>query len=98
MIPRIIHQTAKTENIPDQWRAYQDTVKSLHPSWEYRLWTDEANLALVSQSAPQWLQLYTALPRNIMRADMIRYIILQLVGGLYLDLDYEMFPAFRHAG
>jgi mannosyltransferase OCH1-like enzyme len=94
MIPRIIHQTAKTEDIPKDWRAFQQTVRFLHPAWEYRLWTDEANLALVSRAAPQWLLFYQALPRNIMRADMIRYIILGLEGGLYLDLDYEMFRPF----
>ena len=94
MIPRIIHQTAKTEDIPEQWRGFQKTVRSLHPSWEYKLWTDDANLELVSRNAPRWLALYQALPRNIMRADMIRYIILQLEGGLYLDLDYEVFRPF----
>jgi mannosyltransferase OCH1-like enzyme len=40
------------------------------------------------------LPLYEAMPRNIMRADMIRYIILQSFGGLYLDLDYELFRPF----
>jgi mannosyltransferase OCH1-like enzyme len=29
-----------------------------------------------------------------MRADMIRYVILELFGGLYLDLDYEFFRPF----
>ena len=94
MIPRIIHQTAKTADIPRQWRTFQQTVRSLHPSWEYKLWTDDDNLTLVSSAAPQWLPLYQTLPRNIMRADMIRYLILQLEGGLYLDLDYEMFRPF----
>ena len=94
MIPRIIHQTAKTSDIPHEWRAYQTAVKSLHPSWEYKLWTDQDNIALVTHEAPQWLRLYNALPRNIMRADMIRYIILVLKGGMYLDLDYEFFRPF----
>ena len=94
MIPRIIHQTAKTTAIPAKWRVYQDLVKSLHPSWEYKLWTDQDNLSLVTQSAAQWLDLYKDLPRNIMRVDMIRYIILRLEGGLYLDLDYEVFRPF----
>ena len=94
MIPRIIHQTAKTAKIPEEWRGFQQTVRALHPSWEYKLWTDDANLDLVSRNAPRWLDLYKTLPRNIMRADMIRYIILHLEGGLYLDLDYEVFRPF----
>lgn len=94
MIPKRIHQTAKTADIPEQWRLYQEKVRNLHPSWDYKLWTDDENLALVTQSAPQWLPLFNSLPRNIMRADMIRYIILELFGGLYLDLDYEVFRPF----
>lgn len=94
MIPRTIHQTAKTADVPQEWRVFQQMVRDLHPSWDYKLWTDKDNLALVSRAVPQWLPLYQALPRNIMRADMIRYIILSLEGGLYLDLDYEMFRPF----
>jgi mannosyltransferase OCH1-like enzyme len=48
----------------------------------------------VEKHAPRLLALYRALPRNIMRADMIRYIILDVYGGLYLDLDYEMLNSF----
>jgi mannosyltransferase OCH1-like enzyme len=98
LIPLIVHQTAKTTDIPEQWRGFQHRVRSLHPSWEYKLWTDEENLALVSQSAPRWLPLYNVLPRAIMRVDMIRYIILYLFGGLYLDLDYEVFRPFDLVG
>jgi len=31
-----------------------------------------------------------------MRADVIRYLITYRIGGLYLDLDYEMLQPFRH--
>ena len=94
MIPRKIHQTAKTADVPSEWRLYQDTLRKLHPTWEYKLWTDNDNLSLVAHTAPRWVSLYESLPRNIMRVDMIRYIILHLFGGLYLDLDYEVFRPF----
>jgi hypothetical protein len=37
LIPRIIHQTYKTEEIPEHWRKGQQAVKELHPAtdWEY---------------------------------------------------------------
>ena len=41
MIPRIIHQTWKTETIPPQWEAAQRSWRDAHPGWEYRLWTDD---------------------------------------------------------
>jgi inositol phosphorylceramide mannosyltransferase catalytic subunit len=73
---------------------YQQKVMDFHPSWEYKLWTDQDNLQLVQQHYPHLLAIYTGLPRNIMRADMIRYLIMDHVGGLYLDLDYEMLKPF----
>jgi hypothetical protein len=94
MIPKIIHQTARTAEIPERWRTYQQKVISLHPGWEYRIWTDADNRALVETSAPHLLSLYSGMPRNIMRADMIRYVIMDLVGGLYLDFDYEFLKPF----
>lgn len=42
-IPNIIHQTAKTAEIPSKWRLSQQGAKNLHPDWEYCLWTDKDN-------------------------------------------------------
>jgi mannosyltransferase OCH1-like enzyme len=94
MIPHLIHQTAKTADIPQQWRAYQQRVKELHPDWTYKLWTDEDNLAFVREQMPELLDVFTRLPKNIMRADVIRYVLMHKLGGLYLDLDFEMLKPF----
>jgi mannosyltransferase OCH1-like enzyme len=94
MIPRLIHQTAKTRDIPRKWREYQAKVQQLHPDWSYRLWTDEDNLAFVRTEFPEFLHTFQRLPKNIMRADVIRYLLLYKLGGLYLDLDYEMLKPF----
>jgi len=94
MIPKLIHQTAKTRDIPPKWLAYQTKLRALHPDWSYRLWTDEDNLAFVKAEYPQLLDIYQKLPINIMRVDVIRYLIVHKHGGLYLDLDYEMLKPF----
>jgi inositol phosphorylceramide mannosyltransferase catalytic subunit len=94
MIPRLIHQTAKTADIPPRWREFQRRVRELHPEWTYKLWTDEDNLAFVKAEFPDFLDIFQKLPRNIMRADVIRYLLLYRLGGLYLDLDYEMLKSF----
>jgi mannosyltransferase OCH1-like enzyme len=95
MIPKLIHQTFKTADIPEGWRAYQSKVRALHPDWTYRLWTDEDNLAFVKKEYPDFLDTFLKLPKNIMRADVIRYLLLYKLGGLYLDLDYEMLKPFH---
>ncbi len=94
MIPNIIHQTWKTNNIPKKWKYFVKKVKELNPEWEYRLWTDEDNDKFVQQKFPDFYDIYKGFSKNIMRADVIRYIIMYKIGGVYLDLDYEVLKPF----
>ncbi|MFZ0930337.1 MAG: glycosyltransferase, partial [Syntrophobacteraceae bacterium] len=94
MIPKLIHQTAKTHELPSEWRRFQQIVRELHPAWEYRLWTDEDNDAFVKKEYLNFLPVFRAFSKGIMRADVIRYLIMYRIGGLYLDLDYEMLKPF----
>ncbi len=94
MIPKLIHQTAKTAELPDDCKPYVEKLKALHPDWTYKLWTDADNLELVKTRMPDFLDVYTRLPKNIMRADVIRYVLMYTHGGLYLDTDYEMLKPF----
>jgi len=94
MIPKLIHQTAKTADIPPKWQQFQTRLKELHPGWTYKLWTDADNLEFVTREYPDFLRVFTGLPKNIMRADVIRYLLMYRLGGLYMDLDYEMLKPF----
>ena len=94
MIPKIIHQTWKTNKLPDDIKKWHYKVKDLHPGWEVRLWTDEDNLTLVKEDFPHLLDIYQTLEYNIMRVDIIRYMYMTKYGGYYLDLDYELFIPF----
>ncbi len=93
-IPKLIHQTAKTREVTDRCKPYQQRLIALHPDWEYHLWTDEDNLAFVKSEFPDFLDVFTSLPKPIMRADVIRYLLMYKLGGLYLDTDYEMLKPF----
>ncbi|MBT3221209.1 MAG: hypothetical protein HN348_19175 [Proteobacteria bacterium] len=61
----------------------------MHPHWEYRLWTDADNDALVRDEFPFLLGLVRSLPKSIHRADFARILYLWGFGGLYVDLDVE---------
>jgi mannosyltransferase OCH1-like enzyme len=93
-IPKIIHQTWKNGKIPEKWKPFQQKVKQLHPDWEYRLWTDRDNMDFVKKNYPEFFNIFSNYKKNIMRADVIRYLIMDKIGGLYLDLDYEMIKPF----
>jgi mannosyltransferase OCH1-like enzyme len=94
-IPKIIHQTWKTERIPRKWAPFVKKVRDLNPGWEYRLWTDSDNEAFVRKEFPEFYPVFRGFSREIMRADVIRYLIMLRIGGLYLDLDYEVLAPFE---
>ena len=94
MIPRLIHHTAKTSLVAPEWAPFQEALLRLHTDWKYKLWTDEDNIALLKERHPELESVYFGMPQTAMRADLMRYIYMELFGGLYLDLDYQFLKPF----
>lgn len=88
MIPKIIHQTWKTDRLPPRLAKLAGKWKELHSDWEHILWTDAMNRALIEKEYPRFLPTYDAYPHNIQRVDAVRYFILYSFGGVYIDLDF----------
>lgn len=88
-IPALIHQTWKDTDVPPEWQKWADSWRIQHPGWGYRLWTDADNRAFLQEHYPWFLPVYDGYPEAIMRADAIRYFLLDHFGGLYVDLDFE---------
>jgi len=86
-IPRILHQTWKTETLPDQWRGISQECRDLMPDYEYKLWTDESSRQFINEHYPWFSSTFDAYEYPIQRADAIRYFVLHHFGGIYLDLD-----------
>ena len=101
MIPRIIHQTWKDENIPSQYLTLIETWKRHHPTWKYMFWTDTNIRDLISSKEPKMLSYFDNIKIGVQKADVGRYVILKHFGGFYCDLDteciksLEMIPNFN---
>jgi mannosyltransferase OCH1-like enzyme len=87
IIPKILHQTWRSSDLPTQFRQWSSAWRALHPKWEYRFYDDAAVYRIVADRAPQWLGTFNALPHAVQRMDLFRYIIIYLDGGLYVDID-----------
>lgn len=87
LIPKIIHQTYKTNEIPNEWKEGQKNCQILNPDYHYILWTDEMARDFIAEKYPWFLKTFDSYPYNIERADSIRYFILAHYGGIYIDLD-----------
>ncbi|KAI3626890.1 hypothetical protein GLX27_001442 [Malassezia furfur] len=86
-IPRIIHQTWKTETLPPRWAKTRAGCAAMMPDYDYMLWTDKSSRELIATDYPWFLPVFDAYPHNIQRADAIRYFVLHKYGGIYMDLD-----------
>src|SRR5437588_6601436 len=90
LIPAIIHQSWKDENIPhDVYPAsWIDSWTVAHPSWQRMFWTDEDNERLVRDRYPAFYEFYVGLKPNIKKAGFARYLYMHSYGGVYVDLDF----------
>ena len=92
-IPKIIHQiwSGIDGPLPKHFEVLGDTWKKHHPDWEYRLWDNQKMNDFVLSYYPQYWKTYNSFRYNVQRWDAIRYLILDTIGGLYVDFDSECF-------
>jgi mannosyltransferase OCH1-like enzyme len=96
LIPKIIHQTWKTEVVPAHWESSHQGWKNYEKEgWTYYLWTDRDNRELIRTNFPWFLSKYDSYKHGIQKADAIRYFILYKYGGVYTDLDIEPKNTFK---
>ena len=90
VFPRIIFQTWKIRSpLPHNYAFWSQTFAVHHPDHKHVIWDDLDNRAFIELHFPWFLPTYDAYPREILRADAVRYFFLYLFGGLYVDMDTE---------
>ncbi|TEB35646.1 hypothetical protein FA13DRAFT_1684265, partial [Coprinellus micaceus] len=86
-IPRVIHQTWKTDELPPRWKPISQACRDMMPDYEYKLWTDASSREFIATHYPWFLDTFENYKYPIQRADSIRYFVLHHYGGIYVDLD-----------
>lgn len=89
-IPRIIHQVVMQgeDSLPDEIRTLIAGLRHRNPDWDYRFYDAAAVEAFIADAYGQAvLDLYLRIdPRyHAARADLFRYLVCFVEGGLYLD-------------
>jgi len=99
MIPRKIHQVfwsftasgAEGKELNDIPKFKEYTTKTQqfanHYGYEYKLWSLKDCEELIVEYFPQYIELWNDFRYDIQRCDFIRYLILFIHGGWYLDCD-----------
>lgn len=89
LIPKSIHQTYSTREVPDEIQKHMDTWVTRNPGWVVKFYDDTQCLEMVQREFPEYLDAYQSLPENVERADFFRYMVVLRYGGVYADIDTE---------
>ncbi len=95
MIPPILHQTWKTDNVPARFRGYIKSWTKYNPDWTMMFWSDRKLLEFVAEHYPHFLPVYCSYSQGVLRADAGRYMLLHHFGGVYADIDCECVAPFE---
>lgn len=93
-VPRLIHQMWGDTDVPEPYAGYHRRIRELNPGCEVVLWTDRDIAAFVEAHFPNRLEFFRALPLDVHRWDLFRYMLLDRHGGLYVDMDIEPTRSF----
>lgn len=94
-IPKILHFTWKTDDVPGKMGEFLAMWRELHADWDVRLWTDATMREFVAAEYPDFVAAYDGYPHPIQRADSFRYLVLNRLGGVYSDLDVEPYKSIN---
>lgn len=90
-IPKMIHQvwSGIDEPLPRHFEILGESWKNDYPEWEYIVWDNQKMNDFIQLYYPEYWDIYQAYPYNVQRWDVIRYLILYRMGGMYVDFDYQ---------
>lgn len=99
LIPRIIHQTwfepVDKDKYPNMSRLIESWKRS---GWEYHFYDDAASAQFLSAHfPPQIREAYDAITPGAFKADLFRYCVLLIRGGVYADMDIMLESNLDHA-
>lgn len=88
--PKAIYQTASHIQ-PDTAKSFTESWRRMNPHYRYEILTDDSALTFVSglyaTSRPELVQVFRELHQKVIVADLLRYILMFELGGIYTDID-----------
>jgi hypothetical protein len=95
-IPLHIYQTWETAELPEKMQECVDRLKEKNPEFEHHLFDDKQRLEFIQQYLPAHIaEAYQRIVPGAYRADLWRYCILYIKGGIYLDIKYSNVGDFK---
>lgn len=91
IIPKIFHQIWLGSEYPEKYLVLLETFKTIHPDWEFKIWTDKDVEAWDFPTK----KLFQRVKNLGTKSDILRYEILYQQGGVYIDTDFVCAKSFN---
>lgn len=96
IIPLNIFQTWHTKNLPTTMAKSVELIKKTNPRFNHELFDDDDCREFIKNNFnPDVLNAFDRLVPGAYKADLWRYCILYIKGGIYLDIKYMPINGFR---
>jgi mannosyltransferase OCH1-like enzyme len=84
------------DKIPEKYIQYMKSITKHNQKYKHKIWSEEIfyNEILNLSESKTFLNTYKKLTLIHLKVDYIRYIILYIFGGIYIDMDVEMVKSF----
>ena len=93
MVPLILYQTWHSKQLPPKMTACVSKLKRDNPEFEHRLYDDADCRAFIKDNFTEdVLDAYDRLIPGAYKADLWRYCVLYVTGGVYLDIKFQCEP------
>lgn len=86
-IPKKLHLTYATDQLPERYQNNLSAWKAACPNWELCFYSDEKVYELFQEYFPLYYEEITKISLGAMLADFFRYAVLYVHGGMYTDID-----------
>jgi mannosyltransferase OCH1-like enzyme len=87
-IPKIIHQTFKSDKLPFITRWHISRLRKRNPTYRYEFYDDgRIEQFLMANFEEEVFEQYQKLNIGAAKADFFRYAVLLKEGGIYIDID-----------
>jgi mannosyltransferase OCH1-like enzyme len=95
-IPLKIYQTWHTKDLPPLMRKYTELLQKTNPEFEYHLYDDNDCKEFIRKHFDSdVLMAFEKLVPGAYKADLWRYCILYINGGIYIDIKYVCINQFK---
>jgi len=92
----IIHQIwlQGRENVPKKYLNYSNMLKNMNKRYQHIIWDEKTFYDKILNKYPEYKKFYEMLPLIHLKVDYMRYIILFIIGGIYVDMDAKPMKSF----